>query len=180
MSDQKFYNPLDDFFADAAMVGGDDVVDSLDYFLEQCDVEFEDVKLFQQKFGMLVHDKPVHLTERKLHERANFMQEELDEFTEAVNSHDLAKMADALIDLVYVAKGTAVSMGLPWRRLWNEVQRANMDKVRGIGPRGVKVDCIKPDGWQPPNIEEVLKEAGYSGPWLKEDYIDDAENSDNI
>ena len=180
MSDQKSYNPLDDFFYDAAMVGGEDVIDSLDYFLEQCDVEFEDVKLFQQKFGMLVHDKPVHLTERKLHERANFMQEELDEFTEAVNSHNLAKMADALIDLVYVAKGTAVSMGIPWRQLWNEVQRANMDKVRGIGPRGVKVDCIKPDGWQPPNIEKILKEAGWTGPWLREDYIDDAENSDNI
>ena len=37
---------------------------------------------------------------------------------------------DALIDLTYVAMGTAYMMGLPWQDLWDEVQRANMSKVR--------------------------------------------------
>ena len=162
--EQSFYQPHGNYFGDVQ----DELTSVLDFFLEFCDLEYEDVRLFQLKYGMLVHDKPTHLTKRKLLERVCFMQEELTEILNAVKKQDMAGMADALIDLVYVAKGTAVSLGLPWRQLWNEVQRANMDKVRGIGKRGDKVDCIKPEGWEPPKIDQILTEAKYAGPVPKE------------
>lgn len=181
MDDKKFYDPFDDFFANAVMASDDEVFDSVDCFMEFCDVEYEDVRMFHEKFSMMVHKHPTHLTTRKLHERVACMQEELDEFEDAIHNQDMAKLADALVDLVYFAKGTAVQMGLPWRQLWNEVQRANMDKERGIGKRGQKVDCIKPEGWEGPKIELVLAEAGYTGkPTSEKEYKDDAEHTNNI
>lgn len=147
------------------------------------DNELEDVRAFQQKFGQLCHATPGHLTKRKLKERVEFLLEELREFADAAGliilgadgsaelsvelnefDHDqeLPLQADALVDLVYVAKGTAVMLGLPWGELWDDVQRANLAKERGVGPRGHLVDCVKPPGWEPPKTELILAQAGYT------------------
>ena len=125
------------------------------------DHELRDVREFMLKFGQLVHLAPVHLTKRKLGERSEFLQEELDEFKAAVETQDLSAMADALIDLVYVAKGTAIMLGLPWEALWADVHRANMAKVRGVTHRGHAVDCKKPEGWAPPQTLPILLDANY-------------------
>ena len=121
-----------------------------------------DVKVFALKFGHIVGEKPGHLTRRKLAERIACMQEELDEFSAAADNCDLAGQADALVDLVYFALGTSVMLGLPWLELWDDVQRANMAKERGVGKRGFLVDCIKPHGWKGPKTEEILSCAGYN------------------
>jgi predicted HAD superfamily Cof-like phosphohydrolase len=96
-----------------------------------------------------------------MHERIAFLQEELDELRAAAAANDLAGQADALVDLVYVAKGTALMLGLPWEELWTVVQRANMAKTRGTTKRGVKADCAKPPGWAPPDLDGALRAAGY-------------------
>lgn len=135
---------------------------------------FDDVKRFQEKFGQLVGDKPRHLTKRKLLERVAQMQEELDEFKLAVEVDDIAEQADALIDLVFFAMGTAVQMGLPWQALWNDVVRANMAKVPGVKPeRGFLVDCVKPEGWEGPKTMDILVKYGYQKPSCSDDYADD-------
>lgn len=148
--------------------------------------EFQDVRDFHQKFELLCFDKPARLTKRKLVERIEFLQEELNEFVEGCGlclyveptasgyavevtdgemetplPQDLAKQADALVDLVYVALGTAVMLGLPWDWLWDDVQRANMAKVRGMTKRGHAVDVTKPPGWQGPQTQRILDLAGY-------------------
>ena len=142
--------------------------------------EHWDVRVFHEKFKLLMGKEPQQLTKRKLEERIQFLQEELDEFTKAtgltkkfgpdgVNYWDFEDpqyfpgQADALVDLVYVALGTAIMMGLPWEELWIDVQRANMAKVRGETHRGHKVDVTKPVGWVPPKTEEILLTAG----WVK-------------
>jgi hypothetical protein len=132
------------------------------YNIEE-DKELQDVALFQKKFDILNFDTPGHLTRRKLQEQVECMLEELKEFIVGANEQDLGKQADALIDLVYFVKETAKMLGLPWKELWDDVQRANMEKERGVGPRGHKVDCIKPVGWQPPNTYLILRKAGYTG-----------------
>ena len=135
---------------------------------------YSDVRDFQTKFGQLVGDKPRHLTKRKLLERIAQMQEELDEFKDAVEADDIADQADALVDLVYFALGTANHMGLPWQALWDDVQRANMSKVAGVKPeRGFLVDCIKPEGWEGPKTMAILLEHGYVAPSSEADYADD-------
>lgn len=125
-------------------------------FLGPDSSNFSDVFEFHAKYNLLHHEFPVHLTTSKLKERIQFMQEELDEFKDAAIRQDLADQADALVDLVYVAMGTAVMLGLPWQALWDEVQRANMDKVRGVTKRGHPVDVTKPPGWIPPQINDIL------------------------
>ena len=121
----------------------------------------QDIWEFQEKFGQILNINPRHLTKRKLYERIECMHEELVEFWEAAEIQDLAGQADALIDLVYFAIGTANMLGLPWQELWNDVQRANMAKERGVGKRGHLVDCVKPDGWKGPVTMEILVAAGY-------------------
>lgn len=123
---------------------------------------FADVKAFHVKFG-LPHSQLPQLLEPDIYRfRTDFMAEELREFDEAMEVADLPHAADALIDLVYVAMGTAVMMGIPWQLLWDAVQAANMNKVRASNAedeRSVRkhtLDVVKPPGWQPPNIQYLL------------------------
>jgi predicted HAD superfamily Cof-like phosphohydrolase len=140
------------------------------------DKEVEDVRTFHKKFDILSNDKPAMLTKRKLQERIECMQEELDEFKKAVNEQNFLEQADALIDLVYFAKGTAVMMGLPWAALWDDVQRANLSKERGVGKRGHAVVMIKPEGWQGPMTGAILNDAGYRlHMWIGDDGTVDEE-----
>ena len=76
-------------------------------------------------------------------------------------TQDFPEQADALIDLAYVAMGTGVMLGLPWQPLWDDVQRANMSKVRGVTGRGHAVDLAKPPGWVAPKTQEILIAHGY-------------------
>lgn len=139
--------------------------DWVDRLLEpkrRVDQECRDLLEFQFRFGHLTHPgRPVHLTKRKLRERLECMQEELQEFEEGLVRQDMEEMADALVDLVYFAKGTAMMMGLPWEELWDDVHAANMEKVPGVGKRGHQVDCIKPLGWIPPQTRAILLDHGY-------------------
>lgn len=131
--------------------------------MNKFDKELEDVRAFHNKFSFLDSGRfPSMVTKRKLRERAECLQEELDEFKKAIESQDFAEQADALIDLVYFAKGTAVIMGLPWEELWDDVQRANFSKERGITKRGHAFDVIKPEGWQKPQGEAILKKHGFN------------------
>lgn len=148
-------------------------------------MNYDDVYDFHQKFNLIAGTKPQQLTSRKLKERLEFLWEELHEFALAsgitpgkVDSHgklswdiesydgqpvgkDIDDQADALIDLVYVAMGTAVMMGLPWEQLWDDVHRANMEKVRGMTKRGHSVDVTKPEGWVGPDAMSILKAYGF-------------------
>lgn len=147
--------------------------------------EFTDVLDFHQKFGLMVGEEPRLLTKRKMRERIEFLMEELQELIDAAGvqvfatgdvrslrdltividelaaPQELADQADALVDLVYVALGTAVMQGLPWEALWGDVQRANMSKVRGVTKRGHAVDVTKPPGWMGPMPALILAQHGF-------------------
>jgi len=157
------------------------------------DGNFLDVAEFHMKMDIPRPTTPTVPADDVLQYRVLFMEEELDEFRQAMadfvrgrQAHlagdelaiaypptsqlkATAKMADALIDLVYVAMGTAYLMGLPWRDLWDEVQRANMAKERAASPeesasktgRGHSLDVVKPVGWTPPDIEAILQRHGW-------------------
>jgi len=84
----------------------------------------------------------------------HFMLEELDEFHTACKENNIPDAADALVDLIYVALGRLLEMGIPPGPIFREVQRANMEKKRGlVEKRGQPIDAVKPEGWQPPNHE---------------------------
>lgn len=112
----------------------------------------DDVKEFHKKFEIPMAERPSVMHPTMARFRVNFMQEELDEFVEAYDKGDVAVMVDSLIDLVYVALGTALIMGVSegqWQRCWDIVQLANMAKVRGVSGRS-SYDVVKPEGWTDP------------------------------
>ena len=126
------------------------------------DAEYQEVQEFHSKFDIRPALKPTLLGAEVLEFRKKFMQEELDEFIEATKHHDLVGAFDALLDLVWVAKGTADMMGISadqWTEGWEEVVRANMSKRRATSAaeskRGSALDIVKPVGWVGP--EEVLR-----------------------
>lgn len=126
--------------------------------------ERQSVLNFQIKFDIPMSPAPAFLDQAATEFRTKFMEEELVEFKDACAQQDLAKAADALVDLVYVVHGTALMMGLPWERLWSEVQRANMTKERATSVDQTKrkstLDVIKPPGWLAPCHQATLLEAG--------------------
>lgn len=121
----------------------------------------DDVKAFHEKFQVPMAAVPSLLDPDALSFRLKFLYEELHEFEDSAKWQDLEGMADALVDLVYIAMGTALMMGLPWQDLWNNVQRANMTKrlAKPDGSdskRGNPLDVVKPPGWVGPDHGPLL------------------------
>jgi predicted HAD superfamily Cof-like phosphohydrolase len=131
----------------------------------------KDVGNFHRRFGLvntlgLPGPGPRAQVSGLMEFRQKFMQEELDEFANGLAENDIAQMADALVDLAYVVHGTAHFLGLPWQDLWDDVQRANMSKVRAAADgsdskRGSAFDVIKPPGWRGPNTAAILSAWGW-------------------
>lgn len=95
--------------------------------------------------------------------RLKFMQEELDEYRDAVVRGDLVKAFDALLDLQYVVLGTIYLHNFPFDAGWRAVHEANMKKMRAEraeqSKRGSTFDVVKPPGWVPPEqrLEVLLR-----------------------
>jgi predicted HAD superfamily Cof-like phosphohydrolase len=119
-----------------------------------------DVKAFHEKFQVPVRIEPQALETTESEFRVKFMREELEEYELAVETGDLEKQFDALLDLVYVAYGTALMHGFPWAEGWSRVQAANMAKISakdaGITGRH-PLDVVKPVGWTPPDLSDLVR-----------------------
>jgi predicted HAD superfamily Cof-like phosphohydrolase len=108
---------------------------------------------FHRKFGLPLGTDD-ELTREAETFRVNFMLEELREFKKALHDGDAVGQFDALLDLVYVAQGTALFLGIDpmqWAAGMRAVHDANMSKVRaknsGESKRGTQLDVVKPDTW---------------------------------
>ena len=127
----------------------------------------EMVREFSERFGIPIPPVPTQLNGEAFQYRLNFMHEELEEFAEAWGSNSIVDQADALVDLVYVALGTAAMMGLPWDQIFEAVHKANMQKVRAL-PDDMEsrhaLDVRKPPGWTGPEVEigAVLASHGWA------------------
>jgi len=88
--------------------------------------QFEMVKQFQKAMEQPVADKPTLMDAPRRCERYNFMGEELHEFLQAKTVVD---QSDAMIDLIYLAIGTLVEMGVKPEKLFQIVHEANMSKL---------------------------------------------------
>lgn len=89
---------------------------------------------------------------------------------------DFVEIADAAADLAYVSLGTLIELygEAAAHRVWNEVQRSNMDKF----PDGKTIKRedgkgLKPPGWTPPNIAAAIDGTLGVSPFAQEDGCDD-------
>ncbi len=108
-------------------------------------------------------DTPVHaaifLDPARVALRRNLLAEEGSETDIALANYDVVEIADGLVDLIYVAVGTALELGIPLEKVWDEVHRSNMAKVDpATGEVRKREDgkVLKPEGWTPPNVRGVL------------------------
>ena len=122
----------------------------------------KDIDNFHKKYGFEKNEMiDIPNNSELINFRTAFLMEELAEYTNAITKKDAAGALDALVDIVYIALGTAWLFNLPFEKAWNEVQKANMSKIRAkdkTGKRGTKFDVVKPKDWKAPNIEKIIEE----------------------
>ena len=122
----------------------------------------ENINAFSIKFGLPQLENPGFLKPEDMMYRLEFIQEELDELYGAHQDRNLEEALDALVDIMYVVLGTAWLMNLPIMDAWDRVHHANMQKERVVtntDPRSKRhhhLDIVKPDGWIPPNLKDLL------------------------
>lgn len=121
--------------------------------------QFEMVREFQKAMEQPVAEIPTPMDQRRQDARYDYMQEELDEFD---NADTLVDQADAMIDLIYLALGTLVEMGVQPERLFRVVHEANMSKLWDDGkPRFREGDgkVLKPPHFVRPEplLEKEIK-----------------------
>lgn len=112
----------------------------------------------RQILGVPIPALPTPLSDARLRARLAHMREELDELEAPPGQSPasrLAEQADALVDLIYVAMGALLEMGVTPGPAFAAVHDANMRKVRGDvakRPDSVGHDAVKPEGWSPPDM----------------------------
>lgn len=139
-----------------------------------------DVAEFHRKFNLEYDGKPRFLPDGIAAFRQKFLVEELTEYETHIHDSDAIDLAnaeevtptlegalDALVDLVYVAIGTAHLHGFDFREAWRRVHAANMAKVRassdgGDSKRGSSFDVVKPPGWVAPSHADLVSDNIYS------------------
>ena len=90
---------------------------------------FEKVGLFMKTFGQEVKTMPSLSSEKINKLRISLINEELEEFKEAIRNNDLKEAADALTDILYVTYGAGHAFGINLDKCFDEVQRSNMSKL---------------------------------------------------
>lgn len=144
---------------------------------------FGDITAFHEKFKLQQTADGNKLPDDFQIFRAKFLLEELNEYLEAVglclmpvsqtefecdiyrdrdrDQFNAEKAFDALIDLVYVAIGTAYLHRFPFNEGWRRVQAANMAKIRtqrsADSKRGSGWDVVKPPGWKAPDLSDLVQ-----------------------
>lgn len=112
------------------------------------------VKAMHIKFGLEHTGVPTRLTPEESKFRITAMQEELNEYKDAVEEGaDLVAQYDALLDLIVFAVGTLERQGFPLLAGFEAVMEANMAKELGQNGEkrgGFKRDLVKPVGWVGP------------------------------
>lgn len=111
---------------------------------------FFQVRDFHKAFGHPTLDIPTMIEPERAKARADWKNEEVQEFLEAT---DVVGQADAMIDLIYFALGSLVEMGVRPDRLFDIVQEANMGKLHEVDGKMVAVyredgKVKKPENWE--------------------------------
>ena len=119
------------------------------------------VEIFHKSFGLGVsHSIKADLGVAKNKLRFNLMDEENKEYLEAAQNNDLAEVADALGDMLYILCGTILEHGMQHKieEVFEEIQRSNMSKLGKDGKPIYREDgkVLKGPEYFKPNIQAIL------------------------
>lgn len=86
----------------------------------------------------------------------SLIDEEHTELKEAIEANDRVEQLDALVDILVVTMGAIRAGGFDGEGAWNEVMRTNFAKIDTTTGKVRKREdgkVLKPEGWQPPNLQ---------------------------
>jgi predicted HAD superfamily Cof-like phosphohydrolase len=88
------------------------------------------------------------------------IEEEYQEYQEAVRIVDEVESLDACMDMIWVILGFCHMKGYDICGAWDEVVKTNMakvDPVTGKVRRREDGKILKPEGWKPPDMSKFIK-----------------------
>lgn len=127
-----------------------------------------DVGRFHVATDTPIQSTPAIPSEDRKRLRIDLVTEEVvKELLPAMEADDIEKIADAMIDSIYVIVGAALEYGIPLDLIWPIVQSANMAKVTSTVAKRADGKVLKPEGWVPPDaaIAQVIEWARQRGSW---------------
>lgn len=119
--------------------------------------EQEKVREYHQRFGCTANDRPTWAGTEEHRVRVALIEEELAEFRNAGEAHDLVEIADALGDLLYVVYGAAVAYGIDLEPVFDEIHAANLSKGDPDVVRRPDGKLLKAANYRPPQVGEVVR-----------------------
>jgi predicted HAD superfamily Cof-like phosphohydrolase len=116
---------------------------------------FED----QTKFMVACDQSVCEWNEKQLNMYHTLIKEETTELQEAFDQNNRVEILDALIDIIVVTVGAINSMGADGQGAWDEVMRTNfqkIDKQTGKVKKRSDGKVLKPEGWEPPDLQRYI------------------------
>jgi len=113
---------------------------------------FEDINTFATAC-----DQPPSEANYKMY--LSLIDEEHKELHDAVKANDRVEQLDALVDILVVTMGAIRAGGFDGEGAWNEVMRTNFAKIDSSTGKVRKREdgkVLKPEGWQPPNLNDYI------------------------
>lgn len=116
------------------------------------------VREFHSRFGAVQNETPTWCGEDVHRLRVALIEEELAEFRNAGDAHDLVEIADALADLLYVVYGAGVTYGIDLEPIFREIHRSNMSKGDPEVVRRPDGKILKGTNYTPPEVARLVAE----------------------
>lgn len=118
------------------------------------------VKEFNEAFNLEINNKPSFVGCANSEIGVKLMQEELDEYEEAIKDNDLVEIADAIVDMQYILDGLKLKHGITgecFNEIFNEVHSSNMSKlVDGKPTYREDGKVLKGKDYFKPNLQPIL------------------------
>ena len=114
---------------------------------------------FNKAFKLEINNKPTLVGEDSSKLGVDLMDEELNEYVEALDNDDLIEVADALADMKFVLNGLIIKHGLMncFDEIYDEVYKSNMSKlVDGKPTYNENGKVMKGKDYFKPNLKPIL------------------------
>jgi predicted HAD superfamily Cof-like phosphohydrolase len=120
---------------------------------------FTDVQVFMKACDHATPFEPTEPTAlSELYKQ--LIEEEYNEFQEAVSNNDDAEQLDACFDMIWVIVAYAKTRGWDIDKAWDEGAKSNLYKIDRLTGRVIRREdgkILKPKDWQPPDFAKFTK-----------------------
>jgi predicted HAD superfamily Cof-like phosphohydrolase len=89
----------------------------------------------------------------------NLVEEEFNEFFQAIRDNDEVEQLDACMDMIWVILGYCYMKKYNVNGAWNEVARSNLDKIDSLTGKVLKREdgkVLKPVNWTGPDLKKFV------------------------